>query len=388
VAHPADETAIIRADTANITEFKTATAALKHNALTYRTLSGNSGEGGFLPEYLKDAKDLVEIAGLAIDIVEALNKWVSGHPPQSNPLLDKLADIDRKLREIEDIALGSWTSQREANLQEIRAHSTTALLTVKSFIESGSHLSAPGWAERVALAERDSIYACQVLVQDVNAGFWRRPLSIKAISIPSRGVYGDPESYSYGWMPYIPDRAEVELSTVWDYRWALPVAVYAISCRVLVMTKVKRFTDDEYNELRGYLDILAAVCRKMDAGIREIRVPTEAEAAARWASSNGVQVAAADIYGGLFYSRGFFRFRENEFFGAPGTEGLVYPDCYPNTAKACANVAAISQMWRNAISYEMGWPELLEFWGALDNMRSLDPDTSGLRKGPSFPIWP
>jgi hypothetical protein len=79
----------------------------------------------------------------------------------------------------------------------------------------------------------------------LESGLWLRPNSLKAIS-----MYGDPRS----WMDLMPDRAELfSFNRVWDYRWALPAALYAITARLIILSVAGEKSEITSLEIKRYL---------------------------------------------------------------------------------------------------------------------------------------
>ena len=178
-------------------------------------------------EFVGKVADEMEYIGLVWDLGIFLNKLVTDQKP--DPLVDSLNKIHATLSGIKDDILASWVTDREENIAFILAHSSTALQTADAFVKSGASPSDPVWAPRLALTLRDSSLAVQTFTADIERGFWRRPESIKAISWS-----GDPTSFFRGWMPHISARAERDsFGNVWDYRWALPVALSTILVRII-----------------------------------------------------------------------------------------------------------------------------------------------------------
>ncbi len=298
-----------------------------------------------------------------------LNKWSQElqFGPEPDPYMRALARLDATLRRIEDASLASWASSRRENLAFLRAHSSTALYTVRAFLASGRPPSDPLWAPKIALAERDSLLAVHTFVGNVDDGVWRRPNSVKALS-----WMGDPTLWDGGWMSHIPDRAEVSFDgTVWDHRWTLPAAVYAISVRIAVLkgfgsTAVTQ-SHAHCHEIQQYANFLESVFFKMQDGVRALRLSDMQRHEYR--SMGRVPVAAADIQGGHFMSRIMWAIDWDPARFAPGlypSAGMVYQAYHDE--HVFANVERLAALWWNLVCVAIGLPEVLALIGSLRNM--------------------
>jgi hypothetical protein len=233
----------------------------------------------------------------AAEIMSILNEWISGDKP--DPLMESLNRIHQTLSQIHDFNLAAWVTSREDNLAFLIAHSSAALHTANAFLQSNGSHTDPVWAAKIALAERDSLLAVQTFTGNMERGYWLRPYSIAAIS----GA-GNPTSYYDGWMPHMPDRAEVNLyNQVWDYRWALPVLVYSIVARLLVLTAVGTGSRQERRvhcaEIKGYIGFLQGVFKKRWEGLRTL-TQLSAQQTNELRTRGRFPMAAVDIYSGDF----------------------------------------------------------------------------------------
>ena len=313
-----------------------------------------------------------EVVGLGVDFmglfelymngVKDLNDWITGKAPAPDPIIDALNKLHSKLNEINDTVLSTWVTQREDNLAFLLAHSSAALQTVLAFKQSGSPHSDPQWAPKLAIADRDSLLAVQTFTNDWMGGFWLRPDSLKAMSWA-----GDPMSWTSGWMPHMPDRAEkLSFNRVWDPRWALPAAAYAIATRVAVMRIAGNDTNVMIQELQRYIEFIAQVFKKRESGVRSVGTLTERQI--QNIATMGVPTAVADIYGGYYVGglcdpMSFFIFNAKDIPKPPGfivnTSGHMDAIFH--------NRDLLTKHWQNHVKTRIGLLKLLELNGALDN---------------------
>lgn len=303
-----------------------------------------------------DCIDLVSLPFNAIEIIGKLNEWYNGAGP--DPVVQALERIDAALQRIEDVQLAAWSAARGENLAFLRAHSSSALKAARDFLEDGRPRNDPVWANKIAIAERDSLLAVQTFATDIEGGYWLRPHSLKAISWA-----GDPQA----WMGWIPDRpASVSPGLVWDHRWALPAATYAIAIRLAVL---KAFDSGKPSEARrrcqeatAYANFLGDAFNRMYAGVRQSRMKPEDYA--RF-SQGELPAAAADINGGYFIA-------ERILIGQP--YGPLPPELYPSglsrefsPGALIANVNLLNSYWFNCVCIRIGLPELLVFISRLQD---------------------
>lgn len=316
-------------------------------------------------EAISSATDLLGIYGVAIDGVILLNQWITQAHDAPDPVVQSLNRVHAALNAIDDAVLGSWLTAREENLAFLRAHSSTTLQTLAAFQESGASLDEDYWAASLALADRDSLIAVQTLTSDMHSGYWLRPYSLKAIS-----MYGNPEWYDTGWMPHIPDRAETySLNRVWDYRWALPATLYAISTRIVVMRLFGYSRARFRAEVSKYNQFLVDVFRKMESGVRSLKDLSPQQI--QNLNTHGVPIAVANIYGG-YYIGGLF----NPHFimtdpswrrYPPPLDQSSFPNNVVNTAVVLSNMRTATNTYESRVKIHYGWEEFLRFIGKLDN---------------------
>lgn len=313
-----------------------------------------------------------EVVGLGVDFMglfelymkggKELNDWITGKPQAPDPIIDALNKLHSKLNEINDTALSTWVTQREDNLAFLLAHSSAALQTALAFKQSGLPRSDPQWAPKLAIADRDSLIAVQTFTSDWMGGFWLRPDSIKAMSWA-----GDPMSWTSGWMSHMPDRAEKSpFNRVWDPRWALPAAAYAIATRVAVMRIAGNDTNVMIQELQRYIEFIASVIKKRMSGVRSVGTLTDKQI--QNIATMGVPVAVADIYGGYYVGglcdpMSFFIFNAKDI---PKPPGFVI-NTGGHMDVIFHNRDLITKEWQNHVKTKIGYFKLLELNGALDN---------------------
>jgi prevent-host-death family protein len=343
-----------------------------------RFLSGGSGGGVHSGDkdpttyHTVELMKLVPYLGEGVKGVEILGAWIEGGIP--DPIMESLQNLHRELRQtlrdIQDFALAAWVSAREDNLAFLTAHSSSALQTANAFLQSKASTSDPVWASRIALAERDSLIAVQTFAGDIERGYWMRPYSVAAISWA-----GNPTDYYTGWMPHIPDRAEVnQFNQVWDHRWALPALLYAITVRIVVLKAFRTGfpTEEEKQdraEIKKYLELLGAVYTKMWSGIRAPEHFSDLTRA-EWPSRGRHFVVAVDIYGGYYIQWLFWNsrygWRKDAFPPglAPAGE-LIGP---ASLEQAEQHQKWIARHWWNLVYLRIGLDDLLLYISELDNI--------------------
>lgn len=346
-------------------------------ALQQMTFLKDSSPGrGDWGEALKEVTlDIFEWFTLGIDLfefAEKLNRWITGARDAPDPILKSLRHLHQTLSQIQDFNLGAWSSSREENLAFLLAHSSTALHTANEFLQSEASRSDPVWAAKIAIAERDSLLAVHTFAGDMERGYWLRPESLAAISWA-----GNAADAFRGWMPHITDRAEVNfLKQVWDYRWALPVLVYTIVVRLVVLkafsTGWRAEKRRHCTEIQKHVKVLQSVFAKMWSGIRTLDQLSDLQR--RWYQSTGqIPLVAADIYGGYYLGGTYFAsdFRRSRFgpgvappswnvYDEPPVQGV------PQDLDWVAyNVRMFARHWWNLVYLKIGMDDLLLFISKL-----------------------
>lgn len=323
-------------------------------------------------EFAGEVADSIAIFGTIWMIVEEFGKWANKElqdvPEAPNPIMVSLNKIHATLSAIDDNILASWVTEREENIAFILAHSTAALLSANAFMQSGAERSDPEWAPKLALALRDSFVAVQTFTGGLESGFWLRPDSVKAISL-----VGDPTNFHTGWFDHIPDRAErLSFNRVWDYRWALPVALYTITTRIVVLRAAGEKNEVVSNEIKRYINFIATVTKKMDSGVRS--VPPLTEKQINDIPTKGVPIAVADIYGG-YYLGGL-----SDPMSLRPAEGkaakLTSPPGVPIQTGGVFDVILDAKVkfekhWKNLVKEAIGIGELFRVSGGLENILKL-----------------
>jgi hypothetical protein len=325
-----------------------------------------------VPEYVGEIADSLAVVGAAWDIVVGLATWlneeINGPLPTRNPLMELLNAIHAKLNQIEDFALAAWVTEREENIAFLLAHSTAALLTASTFLQSGASRSDPEWAPKLALALRDSFVAVQTFTGGFESGFWLRPDSVKAISLE-----GDPTQFLTGWMPHMLDRAERHsFNRVWDYRWGLPVALYTITARIVILRTAGEKNEVIRQEIKRYNSFIAMVTRKMESGVRSVGALSD-ELLNRMANTIGVPIAVADIYGG-YYLGGLSEPGSLKPFEPKAKEIPLPPfvQIPPPTFDAIRDdQVKFQEHWKNIVKQRIGIGELFRVSGGLENILAL-----------------
>jgi hypothetical protein len=318
-----------------------------------------------LQETIGHAADLLGVVLPAASFVEAIAGWMSSGHDAGDPIMAALRDVNASLNRLQDLTLSEWASARADNLAVLRASATTALQTANAFLQSGADASNPVGAARIVQAQSDSLKAIEAFVGDLDDGFWLRPDSIGAISQD-----GDPTSFQTGWMPYIDARPRVHgFNRVWDYRWALPVAVYAIAARLAVLKATGVEGPAFRKEAKRYNRLIAKVFHIMEGGIKSYDELSEEDI--NRIPVFGVPMAVADIFGGYYFG-GLFDPFFRSFGRAPAPPpGLVVPGS--DTATILRNQTTVTQFWRSEIARIIGLPGLLQLAGTLENLMQPPP---------------
>jgi hypothetical protein len=312
----------------------------------------------------KDIFDWVGIGTSTLDFAEKLNRWITGANGAPDPVIESLRQIHDALSQLQDFALASWFSARQDNLAFLLAHSSTAIQTANAFLQSNASRSDPVWATKIAIAERDSLLAVNTF-SDVQRGFWLRPQNIAAISWA-----GNPTDYYHGWMPHIPDRAEVaQFNQVWDYRWAQPALLYTIVARLIVLKAFEIGSKAERKlycqEIDGYVKILGTVFSKRWSGIRTLELLSDLQRN-EYSTTGRIPMVAADIYGGDYIGGIFFASNITTSFFAPGIAAPNIDD-FRNPTRALDlvwvenNTRAFAHHWWNLLYLRTGIDELFLF---------------------------
>lgn len=302
-----------------------------------------------------------------VEFVSILNEMVMGPGGKPDPIMESLNRVHQMLSQIQDFSLAAWVTSREDNLAFLIAHSSAALHTANEFVQSNGSRTDPVWAAKIALAERDSLLAVQTFTGNMERGYWLRPYSIPAISWA-----GNPTSYYDGWMPHMPDRAEVNsYNQVWDYRWALPVLVYAIVARLLVLTAVGTGSRQERRlhcaEIGGYVGFLQNVFKKRMEGLRTITKFSD-QKLHEFRNTGRFPMAAVDIYGGDYIGGIYFTTAAWHPFSPPSLAPpwLNANDPAPlSEATAEFNMRAFATHWWNLLYLRTGMEDLLLFISEL-----------------------
>jgi len=72
-----------------------------------------------------------------------LNDWVIGAHGAPDPIMAGLQQLNERLSQIQDFALGAWLSARQENLAYLMAHSSTAIQTANEFLQIGASRNDP-----------------------------------------------------------------------------------------------------------------------------------------------------------------------------------------------------------------------------------------------------
>jgi len=319
-------------------------------------------------EGIKKAKEIVETSHSTATFPDTLNKLVSG--PGPNPILGSLELLHGALANLQDFALAAWTTAREESLAHLRAESTAALLLVNEFLQAGSPFDDPLFIEKLGHADALSLVPATLFSSDLDGSFWLRPNSLAAISWA-----GDPND----WMVHLADRAPVDASgRVWDHRWALPAAVYAITARIAVLRVAVPDRTTRILELRRYNTFIAKAFQARERGVRVLKEMSPQQL--DQVPTHQIPIAVADIHGGFFVGGRF-----GPFFNPGSSSILPFPPPIPELpfpeelfmpgATIEANVSnhrLITNYARNYVSIRIGQPDLLMFAGVLENLLAAE----------------
>ncbi|MEO7426084.1 MAG: hypothetical protein ABI036_12925 [Fibrobacteria bacterium] len=308
------------------------------------------------------------------EFAKKLNDWIVGADEAPDPAMESLGHLHQSLSRILEFNLAAWTTSRGDNLAILQAHSATALQTANAFLQSKASRNDPVWAAKIAIAERDSLFAVNTFAGDIEQGFWLRPYSLAAISSA-----GDPTSYYHGWMPHIPDRAEVNPSNqVWDYRWALPAMSYAMLVRIAVLKAFDPGTRTARSllckEIQRYVKILQKVFSKIWSGIRTLDKWSDLQRET-YLTTGRIPLAAADIYGGYYLGGIYFAsgLRYKWFQEGIAPPGMIeYPT---HLDEIELDIKRFARHWWDLIYLRIG----------LEDLLFLISEMQGLCDSPFFP---
>ena len=235
-------------------------------------------------------------------------------------------------------------------------------------MQSSASRNDPVWAAKIAIAERDSLLAVNTF-SDLQHGYWLRPESLAAISWA-----GNPTDYYRGWMPHIPDRAEVgQFKQVWDYRWAQPALVYTIVARLVVLKAFATGSKAERKlfcmEIKGYVKVLGAVFSKRWSGIRTLERLSDLQRN-QYLTTGRIPMVAADIYGGDYIGGIFFASNITPSFfasgiAAPNMDDFRNPTRQFDLVWVENNMRAFARHWWSLLYLRTGLEELLLFISEL-----------------------
>lgn len=288
------------------------TAAYVGKGLQLLTSTGKSPSGDPSSDALGSLKEGAETIVLVGDFVElgiALAEFMGAFPHKKDPVMAKLEAIDAYLNDIEDLILASWATARRDQIEILRAHSSTALRIIQEYLELNRPQTAV-WAAKIAQADRDSLFACQLYTQSgLDGSFWLRPFSLKAIGLTQAAASG-PTLNTSTWANFHPDYVQITNpgKPVWDYRFTLPAALYAIVCRIAVLkaTAPRSLQRGEAGcrEIRGYVHFLRDVVKRIQEGMWAIQgLPTDEASRFQFHWRGYAPVAAAQMHSGYSFHR-------------------------------------------------------------------------------------
>ncbi|MFC9660075.1 hypothetical protein ACFVJ5_07550 [Nocardia sp. NPDC127606] len=358
---------------------------------TIRALALRSGTPWYESAGYKAMKESLDLLTLGVEVVElavALDNWASGGSGSTDPALQALAELNQKLTQIQDFQLAHWITSREEDLSLLRSHSMSALQTAREFLRSGASSSDPTWQGRRVLAERDSQYAVNSIIGSLDDAYWMRPYSVPALSLTA-----DPTHWRLGWMSNMTDRARDHgFGRVWDYRWALPVLLYAISVRTTVLRAFQgplpAGPPPWRTEAEDHIAFLQRVWERMESGVRHLTLEKySGEQMQRLGSQAYLPMFAVDIHGGHFV--GGDTLSMQEYMRAPSRWNWVEPRPTPDLVRdAQANQPGLSAFVRlvgtwgySQVCQAIGLPDLLVYISILFEHKK------DVAEGIVFPWW-
>jgi hypothetical protein len=336
--------------------------ALKQMTLLSNSGFKGSGQGDIFDIVAVEANSvLTHFTGVDFfGFAKKLNDWMTGAHGEPDPIMAALGQLQQRLIQIQDFALAAWVSSRQDNLAYLMAHSTTAIQTANAFLQSGASRNDPVWAGKIANADTLSLMAVNTF-SNTQSGYWLRPESLAAISWA-----GDPTSYYHGWMPHMPDRAEVNhFKQVWDYRWGQSALIYVIVARLIVLKSFETGSAPERvlycQEIEGYYKLLGTVFSKRWSGIRKLDRLSDLQLQ-QFRITGRIPMAAVDIYGGDFLGGIFFMSNFRPGFFAPGIAAPYmreYGTGPLNEEWVENNMREFARHWWNVLYRRTGLEELL-----------------------------
>jgi hypothetical protein len=357
---------------------------------------GNAAGGEPTRNALKELGEWAEGIVLVGDIVELglkIGEFMGLFPNEKDPVMVKLEALDAYLNAIDDLVLASWASSRRDQLAILRAHSSAPLRVVQEYLEL-NRPQTPVWASKIAQADYNSLFACQVFTQSgLDGGYWVRPFSPKAIGLNQASALG-PTTYTSTWANFHPDRVQITTNPggpVWDYRFALPAMLYAVISRIAVLKAVAPRSlqrgEAGCREIRGYVRFLRAVVQRIQDGMWAIQgLPTDPASRFQFAWSGYAPVAAAQMHSGYSFVRVLYAYELEGLRAADPVmwpAGLVEPLSVGNLTNdqrwelGNENVRKIGAHWWHLI-----WRDI----GMLDLCRII-PDIERACTQPVFSRW-
>lgn len=274
---------------------------------------GKPASGDSSADALKAIGDWAEKIVLVGDFVElgfTIAEFMGLFPHKKDPVMIKLEAIDAYLNSIDDLILQSWTSSRTDQIAMLRSHSATSLQIVSEYLEL-NRPETPTWANKIALVDYFSRFACNAYIESgLDGGFWVRPFSLKAIGLNPTSALG-PTGYTSTWGNFHPDHVQITTNPgkpVWDYRFALPAALYAIICRIAVLKGIAPRSlqrgEAGCREIRGYVRFLRSVVKRIQDGMWSIEgLPNDKNSRFMFHWNGYAPVAAAQMHSGYSFVR-------------------------------------------------------------------------------------
>lgn len=332
-------------------------------------------------KHVVEMTEFIVFVGDAIELGLKIAEWMGAFgSAETDPLMTILQRIDQQLRRIDDTVLQAWATTRDGMLAFLRSHSAASLRAAQDYLKLGRPRNDPFWANRMAIADRDSLIATETFIgSGIDGGFWRRPFSLKALGI-------DPATVHSTWLALYPDLAQIQQNPVWDYRFTLPATAYAIVVRLAVLKAISpdglSMGGSGCREAKRYARFLRRVAERMQEGIWAIEDLDLSEAGQfQFLWSGRMPVAAANIYSGYSLFRILYAHELPRPWGsAPGLwpKGLFDPHMVggSNASKINAgreNARLIGRHWWHLVWRGIGMVEMCQLISDVEGACTRSP---------------
>jgi hypothetical protein len=247
----------------------------------------------------KDVKDALSFAAQAASVISTTVGVVSavitalklmGFLDEEDPYNALFNRIDQKLQVILKATLAGSTLATMQNVRSLVGHSETAAAIAIEHIKSGYPTDALA-VQSLGTADYWSRYAVTTLSGEA---YWMRVYDEEALKDPAA-------SPPWQWQTGIKERAPINAGLVWDYRFALPAWLKALTARLGVIKAMDpNHNNPRYrNEILSYAKFTRFIEGRIRAGIAKAVLPIGEEQYPFFAKFNAQPSGAADIYTGL-----------------------------------------------------------------------------------------